>query len=206
MYQMSISSHDTLQWSLTTVPFTIDNETTIMKCITTEHGDCLVSGIDYVTGFVGCTPEDASKKLSYLYNSYPMLRPHKRELRHYSKGTLKFMSYLHKKKIFMTLAGIKVFTKAIRAGKLAKNAYPDQDVQVVKKTINRRRQMAIDMMTTLMQSSVGTVDGEDDVIDDESSVHSHESDSRFIALQQENKRLLEENDDLRERLMKTNLD
>jgi len=200
---MNINSHGNQPLSFMTIPFTMYNETTLIKCIITEHGDCLASGIDYVTGVIGCNPEDASKKLASMYNSHPMLRPLKQELRHFSKGTLKFMSYLHKKKVFMTLAGIKVFTKATRAGKLAKNAYPDQDVQVVKKTINRRRQMAIDMMTTLMPSSVDTVDGEDDISDDESSVHSDESDSRFIALQQEIKRLREENDDLRKRLMMT---
>ena len=180
---------------LTTIPFTIDGNTTSIKCIITEHGDIVASGVDYVSALIGCDPEQASKKISSMYSSHPMLRPPKEELRHYSKAALEFMSYLHKHKVFMTLAGIKVFTTATRAGKLSKNAYAGQDIQFIRMTINLRRTAAINMMTTSMQGEV------DDISDDGSSIHSHESDCRFYKLQQENQRLREENDELKKRLL-----
>ena len=136
------------------------------------------------------------------------------------QAPLEFMSYLDHKKLFMTLNSIKAFTTSTRAGKLAKNSYPGQSEQSIKKTIDLRRKMAINWITagalqsgetsSLASGSVcepqqpqlgdGSIPndvplGDDCGISDEgSSSHSHESNCRFYELQRENKRLQAELD------------
>ena len=137
------------------------------------------------------------------------------------QAALEFMSYVDHKKIYMTLKGLKTFSISTKSGMLGEKAYPGQDKQVIKKTIDRRRKMAIDAVTnglsllsgetsSLAPASVGepqqpqageggipndVPSGEDCGISDEgSSSHSHESNCRFYELQRENKRLQAEKD------------
>jgi len=201
-----------------TIPFNIDGKTVDVECIVTEHGDTLVSVIDYVAPFTGCDSKDASSKFSSLYNAIPMLRPAEHELRHYSKvriccimgvlvsnilvlqAALEFMCYVYCRKLFTTLEGLKTFTNSTRSGKLDKKAYPGQDKLVVDEAIALRRKMAIDEITTGLQQGEGGVANDDDTGDDGSGAQLHALQEEIDKLKAEKAAMQAENDKLKQRI------
>ena len=80
-----VKQYQTTQLKQHRMPFNIDGKTSYIEFITTEHGDTLCFGIEYVTAITGCARKDASNKLSSLYNAIPLLRPPTHDLRYYSK-------------------------------------------------------------------------------------------------------------------------
>ena len=103
------------------------------------------------------------------------------------------MSYIYNKKLYTTFEGLKAFSSATRVGKLAKKAYAGQEKHVVKTTIDLRRKMAIDEITTGLQQGEGGVANDDDTGDDG-------SDAQLHALQEQVRKLQAENDKLKQRI------
>ena len=85
------------------------------------------------------------------------------------------MSYVDRKKVYLTLEGVKCFTYCSRSGKLSKGAYPDQDDDTVKGIIDLRRKTAFDAIQKGFASLQAVIKDEVDD-DDDASMHSHESD------------------------------
>jgi len=103
------------------------------------------------------------------------------------------MSYIYNKKLYTTLEGLKAFSSATRVGKLAKKAYAGQEKHVVETTIDLRRKMAIDEITTGLQQGEGGVANDDDTGDDG-------SDAQLHALQEQVRKLQAENDKLKQKI------
>ena len=110
------------------------------------------------------------------------------------------MSYIYNKKLYTTLEGLKAFSSATRVGKLAKKAYAGQEKHVVETTIDLRRKMAIDEITTGLQQGEGGVANDDDTGDDGSGAQLHALQEEINKLKAEKAAMQAENDKLKQRI------